>query len=53
MSLQKLGIKAGTYHANMEPKDKSRVHKRWCANEIQVEFVIRKFFYSTGNDLMS
>uniref|UniRef100_A0A2D4PLK1 ATP-dependent DNA helicase n=2 Tax=Micrurus surinamensis TaxID=129470 RepID=A0A2D4PLK1_MICSU len=48
MSLQKLGIKAGTYHANMEPKDKSRVHKRWCANEIQV--VVATVAFGMGID---
>ncbi|KAG8138420.1 putative ATP-dependent DNA helicase protein [Naja naja] len=48
MNLQKLGIKAGTYHANMEPKDKSRVHKRWCANEIQV--VVATVAFGMGID---
>uniref|UniRef100_F6ZAY9 ATP-dependent DNA helicase n=1 Tax=Monodelphis domestica TaxID=13616 RepID=F6ZAY9_MONDO len=37
ISLQKLGIQAGAYHANMEPKDKTKVHKNWSANKIQVE----------------
>lgn len=37
MSLQKLGIKAGTYHANMDAKCKSKVHKGWAANQIQVK----------------
>lgn len=41
MSLQKLAIKAGTYHANMEPRDKSKVHKRWSANDIQVKCTVR------------
>ncbi|KAJ7329236.1 hypothetical protein JRQ81_015410 [Phrynocephalus forsythii] len=48
MSLQKLGIKAGTYHANMEPKDKSKVHKRWAANEIQV--VVATVAFGMGID---
>ncbi|KAH0617126.1 hypothetical protein JD844_028806 [Phrynosoma platyrhinos] len=48
MSLQKLGIKAGTYHANMEPKDKSKVHKRWSANEIQV--VVATVAFGMGID---
>ena len=36
VSLQKLGTPAGAYHANMEPEDKTKVHRRWSANEIQV-----------------
>nr|XP_020669434.1 ATP-dependent DNA helicase Q1 [Pogona vitticeps] len=48
MNLQKLGIKAGTYHANMEPKDKSKVHKRWSANEIQV--VVATVAFGMGID---
>lgn len=38
-SLQKLGIRAGAYHANMEPEDKTTVHRRWSANEIQVRYM--------------
>lgn len=38
-SLQKLGIQAGAYHANMEPEDKTDVHRRWSANEIQVKYI--------------
>ncbi|XP_062990866.1 ATP-dependent DNA helicase Q1 [Elgaria multicarinata webbii] len=48
MNLQKLGIKAGTYHANMEPRDKSKVHKRWSANEIQV--VVATVAFGMGID---
>uniref|UniRef100_A0ABM5GDW1 ATP-dependent DNA helicase n=1 Tax=Pogona vitticeps TaxID=103695 RepID=A0ABM5GDW1_9SAUR len=48
MNLQKLGIKAGTYHANMEPKNKSKVHKRWSANEIQV--VVATVAFGMGID---
>ncbi|XP_044308080.1 ATP-dependent DNA helicase Q1 [Varanus komodoensis] len=48
MSLQKLGIKAGTYHANMEPRDKSKVHKLWSANEIQV--VVATVAFGMGID---
>uniref|UniRef100_A0A8C6RPV3 DNA 3'-5' helicase n=1 Tax=Nannospalax galili TaxID=1026970 RepID=A0A8C6RPV3_NANGA len=36
ISLQKLGIRAGAYHANMEPEDKTKVHIRWSANELWV-----------------
>lgn len=39
ISLQNLGICAGAYHANMEPEDKTKVHTRWSANEIQVKCV--------------
>lgn len=39
ISLQKLGIHAGTYHANMEPEDKTKVHTRWSANELQVKYM--------------
>ncbi|XP_053110001.1 ATP-dependent DNA helicase Q1 [Hemicordylus capensis] len=48
MSLQKLGIKAGTYHANMEPEYKSKVHKRWSSNEIQV--VVATVAFGMGID---
>lgn len=48
MNLQKLGIKAGTYHANMEPKDKSKVHKRWSSNEIQVTYANRFVSFSVS-----
>lgn len=36
IGLQKWGIHAGTYHANMEPEDKTKVHTLWSANELQV-----------------
>uniref|UniRef100_A0A2K6GSV9 ATP-dependent DNA helicase n=1 Tax=Propithecus coquereli TaxID=379532 RepID=A0A2K6GSV9_PROCO len=36
ISLQNLGIHAGVYHANMEPEVKTKVHRGWAANEIQV-----------------
>uniref|UniRef100_A0A8D0LCR5 DNA 3'-5' helicase n=1 Tax=Sphenodon punctatus TaxID=8508 RepID=A0A8D0LCR5_SPHPU len=48
ISLQKLGIKAGTYHANMDPKDKSKVHRQWAANEIQV--VVATVAFGMGID---
>lgn len=34
--LQKRDILAYPYHANMDPNDKSRVHRKWAANKIQV-----------------
>ncbi|XP_061107113.1 ATP-dependent DNA helicase Q1-like [Conger conger] len=35
-ALQKKGIVAQPYHANMEFADKTRVHHQWTANKIQV-----------------
>uniref|UniRef100_A0A3B5AC05 ATP-dependent DNA helicase n=1 Tax=Stegastes partitus TaxID=144197 RepID=A0A3B5AC05_9TELE len=34
--LQKRDIQAYPYHANMDPDDKSRVHRKWTSNKIQV-----------------
>ncbi|KAM4675412.1 ATP-dependent DNA helicase Q1 isoform 2-T2 [Discoglossus pictus] len=48
ISLQKLGIRAGTYHANMEPRDKTKVHTRWSASEIQV--VVATVAFGMGID---
>ncbi|CAH2278554.1 ATP-dependent DNA helicase Q1 [Pelobates cultripes] len=48
MSLQKLGIRAGTYHANMEPSDKTIVHTRWTENKIQV--VVATVAFGMGID---
>ncbi|XP_019307720.2 ATP-dependent DNA helicase Q1 [Panthera pardus] len=48
VSLQKLGIQAGAYHANMEPEDKTEVHRRWSANEIQV--VVATVAFGMGID---
>uniref|UniRef100_A0A3Q2L9X2 ATP-dependent DNA helicase n=1 Tax=Equus caballus TaxID=9796 RepID=A0A3Q2L9X2_HORSE len=48
VSLQKLGIHAGAYHANMEPEDKTKVHRRWSANEIQV--VVATVAFGMGID---
>ncbi|XP_006121339.2 ATP-dependent DNA helicase Q1 [Pelodiscus sinensis] len=48
ISLQKLGIKAGAYHANLDPKDKTKVHKGWSANEIQV--VVATVAFGMGID---
>ncbi|KAG6939587.1 RecQ like helicase [Chelydra serpentina] len=47
-SLRKLGIKADAYHANLEPKDKTKVHKGWAANEIQV--VVATVAFGMGID---
>ncbi|XP_077026361.1 ATP-dependent DNA helicase Q1 [Tamandua tetradactyla] len=48
VSLQKLGIHAGAYHANMEPGDKSTVHRKWSANDIQV--VVATVAFGMGID---
>nr|XP_008257780.1 ATP-dependent DNA helicase Q1 [Oryctolagus cuniculus]XP_051706806.1 ATP-dependent DNA helicase Q1 [Oryctolagus cuniculus]XP_051706807.1 ATP-dependent DNA helicase Q1 [Oryctolagus cuniculus] len=48
VSLQNLGIHAGAYHANMEPEDKTKVHTRWSANEIQV--VVATVAFGMGID---
>ncbi|XP_068046570.1 ATP-dependent DNA helicase Q1 [Anomalospiza imberbis] len=48
MSLQKLGIKAGTYHANMDAKYKTKVHKGWATNQIQV--VVATVAFGMGID---
>ncbi|XP_072000856.1 ATP-dependent DNA helicase Q1-like isoform X2 [Engystomops pustulosus] len=48
MSLQKLGVGAGTYHANMEARDKSRVHAHWTQNKIQV--VVATVAFGMGID---
>ncbi|XP_030071152.1 ATP-dependent DNA helicase Q1 [Microcaecilia unicolor] len=46
--LQKRGILAGAYHANMDPKEKTKVHKRWTTNEIQV--VVATVAFGMGID---
>ncbi|XP_032143596.1 ATP-dependent DNA helicase Q1 isoform X2 [Sapajus apella] len=48
VSLQNLGIHAGAYHANMEPEDKTKVHRKWSANEIQV--VVATVAFGMGID---
>ncbi|XP_064012063.1 ATP-dependent DNA helicase Q1 isoform X2 [Pogoniulus pusillus] len=48
VSLQKLGIKAGTYHANMDAKNKTKVHKGWTTNQIQV--VVATVAFGMGID---
>ncbi|XP_066446841.1 ATP-dependent DNA helicase Q1 isoform X2 [Eleutherodactylus coqui] len=48
ISLQKLGIRAGTYHANMEARDKSKVHTLWTENKIQV--VVATVAFGMGID---
>ncbi|KAM5170986.1 ATP-dependent DNA helicase Q1 [Mantella aurantiaca] len=48
INLQKLGIRAGTYHANMEPRDKTKVHTYWTENKIQV--VVATVAFGMGID---
>ncbi len=35
--LQSRGIQAGSYHADMDAKYRSQVHRMWIKNEIQVK----------------
>ncbi|XP_017281836.1 ATP-dependent DNA helicase Q1 isoform X2 [Kryptolebias marmoratus] len=46
--LQKRGVSAYPYHANMDPKDKSRVHRKWTSNKIQV--VVATLAFGMGID---
>ncbi|XP_078138172.1 ATP-dependent DNA helicase Q1 [Centroberyx gerrardi] len=46
--LQKRGILAYPYHANMNPDDKSRVHRKWTTNKIQV--VVATVAFGMGID---
>ncbi|KAL2103059.1 hypothetical protein ACEWY4_002227 [Coilia grayii] len=46
--LQKQGIQAQPYHANMEPSYKSRVHKHWTNKKIQV--VVATVAFGMGID---
>lgn len=48
MSLEQLGIAAGCYHSNMEPSVKSKVHKDWSLNKIQV--VVATVAFGMGID---
>ncbi|XP_023574830.1 ATP-dependent DNA helicase Q1 [Octodon degus] len=48
ISLQKLGIHAGAYHANMESEDKTKVHTMWSANKLQV--VVATVAFGMGID---
>ncbi|XP_036374396.1 ATP-dependent DNA helicase Q1 [Megalops cyprinoides] len=47
-NLQKKGILAQPYHANMEAADKSRVHRHWTTNKIQV--VVATVAFGMGID---
>ncbi|KAM3926524.1 ATP-dependent DNA helicase Q1 isoform 2-T2 [Leptodactylus fuscus] len=48
ISLQKLGVRAGTYHANMEARDKTKVHTLWTEDKIQV--VVATVAFGMGID---
>ncbi|XP_043569369.1 ATP-dependent DNA helicase Q1 [Chiloscyllium plagiosum] len=47
-SLQKLGIAAGCYHANMEAAAKTKVHKDWTLNKIKI--VVATVAFGMGID---
>ncbi|XP_051247652.1 ATP-dependent DNA helicase Q1 isoform X2 [Dicentrarchus labrax] len=46
--LQKRDILAYPYHGNMDPNDKSRVHRKWTSNKIQV--VVATVAFGMGID---
>uniref|UniRef100_A0A8C8JII8 ATP-dependent DNA helicase n=1 Tax=Oncorhynchus tshawytscha TaxID=74940 RepID=A0A8C8JII8_ONCTS len=46
--LQKKGVNASPYHANMNPEDKSQVHRKWATNKIQV--VVATVAFGMGID---
>uniref|UniRef100_A0A3Q3Q7G8 ATP-dependent DNA helicase n=1 Tax=Monopterus albus TaxID=43700 RepID=A0A3Q3Q7G8_MONAL len=46
--LQKKGILAYPYHANMNPDDKSQVHRKWTSNKIRV--VVATVAFGMGID---
>ncbi|KAK5849114.1 hypothetical protein PBY51_008782 [Eleginops maclovinus] len=46
--LQKSDIVAFPYHSHMEPGDKSRIHRKWTANKIQV--VVATVAFGMGID---
>ncbi|XP_066561714.1 ATP-dependent DNA helicase Q1 isoform X2 [Amia ocellicauda] len=48
VNLQKMGIRAKHYHANMEAADKSDVHRNWTDNKIQV--VVATVAFGMGID---
>lgn len=47
-NLQKRKVLAGCYHANMEAQEKSRIHRKWTTNEIQV--VVATVAFGMGID---
>ena len=47
MDLCKEGIRAGYYHADLLFSDRSRVHRQWLNNELQVPVIINSFFGCT------
>ncbi|MGH0134757.1 UNVERIFIED_CONTAM: hypothetical protein FKN15_006930 [Acipenser sinensis] len=48
VNLQKMGIKAKPYHANMEATEKSSVHNEWTENKLQV--VVATVAFGMGID---
>ena len=51
--LKSRGVRAGPYHAQMEPPEaRSRVHRKWVAGDIQVRASSRKFHRDGLNNLV-
>ncbi|XP_053385298.1 ATP-dependent DNA helicase Q1-like [Mercenaria mercenaria] len=48
VDLQSRGIKAGCYHADLSPRERSRVHKAWIENKIHV--VVATVAFGMGID---
>ncbi|XP_064635504.1 serine-rich adhesin for platelets-like [Lineus longissimus] len=46
--LQRLGVKAGCYHADMDAKQRSYVHRKWLSDEIHV--VVATIAFGMGID---
>ncbi|XP_030005826.1 ATP-dependent DNA helicase Q1 isoform X4 [Sphaeramia orbicularis] len=46
--LQKMEVVAYPYHANMDPESKSRIHRKWTTNKIQV--VVATVAFGMGID---
>lgn len=46
--LQKRKVLAGCYHANMEAEEKTRIHRKWTTNQIQV--VVATVAFGMGID---
>ncbi|XP_056132956.1 ATP-dependent DNA helicase Q1 [Lampris incognitus] len=48
LDLQKRGIQAYPYHGNMNPEEKSQIHRKWATNKIQV--VVATVAFGMGID---
>lgn len=49
--LQKRKVLAGCYHANMEAEEKTRIHRKWTNNQIQVCLTTSVFITISYYDL--